>query len=70
MKIMITKDKTTNNAKLVEVKRADLTELQERAYKFAEKMLKNGTDLLKIDAQSRLAANGLSSSDIYYELNK
>lgn len=70
MKIRITKDRTTNNASLVDVKRADLTEMQERTYKFAEKALKNGTDLLKIEARSRLAVNGLSFSDIYHELDK
>jgi len=55
---------------LTQVNRSELTTLQEQAYCFAESMLKAGTDLLKIDARSRLATNRLCFCDLYAELSK
>ncbi len=55
--------------KITQVLRSELTAQQERAYSFSEKMLKKGTDILKVEARARLAANGLSFSQLYRDLD-
>ena len=66
----VVKNQASPNAEIVNSNRSELSDNQERSYKFAEKMLVSGTDLLKIEARSRLAVNGLCFTDIYYELGK
>jgi len=68
MKIATVINKKKSNASIVYLDRAEFTSTQELAYKFAESILKNGTPLLRIEAQSRLAGNGLTFSAIYQKL--
>ncbi len=66
----VVKNQKRPSAEIVNLNRSELNANQERAYKFAEKMLQSGTDLLKIAAKSMLAVNGLAFTDIYHDLDK
>ena len=65
----VIKNQKSPNAEIFNLHRSEFNVNQELAYKFAERVLQNGTDLLKIEARSRLAVNDLCFTDIYHDLD-